>query len=320
MGQYKRKLKKGVRWFYSGQYLNQKYHSKAIYLTKRECANAEREKLEELDEIARNPQQINFQILLNERLDYLKDNKSFDYYDENRRHFRKALKIFGNVDVATINKKMVFDLLQGEAKRLKKAGKTLHKANSMLRCLKALFNYGINIHELNIRNPCSGLKMFKVDIKLKYIPRNKDIEALKKKCNKDELFLFDFVDETACRIMEAIRFTWSDIGDGVITLYTRKAKNSDLTPRVIPKPKCLAAKTGKGRVFKKWTDTPRWLEVKVGELNQVRWNWHNLRHRRASIWINSGMNIYEIMHRLGHSNMSTTMKYLQLLGYSSVQN
>ncbi len=66
MGQYKRKLKKGVRWFYSGQYMGNKYHSEAIYLSKTECTKAEREKLVELDMIVRNG---NSDILLKDLMD-----------------------------------------------------------------------------------------------------------------------------------------------------------------------------------------------------------------------------------------------------------
>jgi hypothetical protein len=72
LGQYSRKLKKGVRWFYSGQYVGQKYHSKIIFLTKRECARAERDKLQKLDDMERNPVvDIYLMELFNHRLDYL---------------------------------------------------------------------------------------------------------------------------------------------------------------------------------------------------------------------------------------------------------
>ena len=68
----------------------------------------------------------------------------------------------------------------------------------------------------------------------------------------------------------------------LITLWTRKARNSNLTPRKVPKPSCLKEQ-GKGRVFKDWSDYLRFLEEKVKELDQPKWNWHNLRHCRASI-------------------------------------
>jgi integrase len=112
-------------------------------------------------------------------------------------------------------------------------------------------------------------------------------------------------------IKEALRFKAEDIDGNLITLWTRKSKNSNLTPRRIPKPDCLIGFTGKGKVFEDWESYPRFLEDLTDN-----WNWHNLRHRRASIWANNGLTTFEIMVRLGHSNLSTTMKYLQLLGFT----
>ena len=178
----------------------------------------------------------------------------------------------------------------------------------MLRSLKALFNWGNRILDLDIKNPCN-IDFLPINIELKKIPTDAEIEAVKAQLSVDELSLFNFVDETGCRIMEAIRFEYKHIDGDIITLWTRKSKNSNLTPRRIPKPECLNGKEGKGRVFKSWNAYPRFLEGKA-----IGWNWHNLRHKRASIWINGGMNIYEIMTRLGHNNMQTTMNYLQLLG------
>jgi integrase len=72
---------------------------------------------------------------------------------------------------------------------------------------------------------------------------------------------------------------------------------------------------GKGKVFE-WTDHPGFLEKVIKDLKQPRWNWHCLRHRRASIWANDKMPLIEIMQRLGHSNLGTTQRYLQLLGFT----
>jgi integrase len=189
----------------------------------------------------------------------------------------------------------------------------------MIRSLKALFNYGIKYYDLDIKNPVVGLDMFPIDINLKYIPSGEDILAVKALCAAKQNFLIDFVDQTGCRIMEAIRLKTEDIQDDKITLWTRKAKNSNLTPRTVPRPECfngLDFKKNKG-VFDDWeTSIPRFLTERVKALGHKKWSWHNLRHRRASIWASQGMTTLEIMVRLGHSNLSTTMKYLQLLGFT----
>lgn len=312
VGQYKRKVKKGERWFYSGQYLGKKYFSRAIYLTKQEAKKAERERITELDEKARNPtNDINLFDLMEERLDYIKLKKSLDYYKENKRYLKMAYSAWGDIPASTIKKDMVNKLVMSEAERLQKKGRDNFKVNSLIRCLKSFFNYGIKHHELDMKNPCQFLEFYSIDVKLKYIPTDEEITSIRSKLNSNQAFLFDFVDQTACRIMEAIRFKAEDIDGNLITLWTRKSKNSNLTPRRIPKPDCLIGFTGKGKVFKDWESYPRFLEDLTDN-----WNWHNLRHRRASIWANNGLTTFEIMVRLGHSNLSTTMKYLQLLGFT----
>ena len=167
----------------------------------------------------------------------------------------------------------------------------------------------MKVYDLDIRNPCK-LDFLPIEIKLKHIPTDTEIEAVRKLSNVEELALFDFVDETGCRINEAVRLIWEDVQKDTIVLRTRKSKNSNLTPLIIPRPECLKNLTNEGKVFNNWCSYPRFLEGKAN------WNWHNLRHRRASIWATNGMSIFEIMVRLGHQNMKTTMNYLQLLGFS----
>ncbi len=157
-----------------------------------------------------------------------------------------------------------------------------------------------------IMEPCSTLE---------YIPPTEDIEAVKNICTDGQRFLIEFVDQTACRIMEAVRFKWSDIDDDLVTLWTRKSRNSNLTPRRIPKPPCLEDGQSQGKVFG-YSTLPRYLERKVLKLNQKVWSWHHLRRRRASIRANEGMSLLEISHRLGHTNLKTTRGYLQLLGFT----
>lgn len=314
---YRRKLKKGVRFYHQGQYLGTRYCSRAIYLTQTEAKRAEREKLKELDEEERNPtNDMPLLDLFTKRLDYIKAKKSAKYYKDTKLYFKKALAEWGEIYASKVKKEMVNDLLLKEAERMKKEKKTNHKVNAMLRSLKAAFNYAINIYDLNIKNPCVGLQMYPVEINLKHIPSDEDIFKVRELCTKSQKLIIDFVDQTGCRIDEAIRLKSEDITPDLITLWTRKAKNSNFTPRRIPRPDCLNGYKGKGRVFKEWSVLPRFLYEKVEEAEVKHFSWHCLRHRRASIWANSGMATFEIMVRLGHTNLSTTMGYLQLLGFT----
>ncbi|MFC1574150.1 tyrosine-type recombinase/integrase [Candidatus Latescibacterota bacterium] len=317
MGVYKRKLKKGIRWYFSGQFQGEKYFSKAIFLTKAECQKAERTRINELEvQSSSVSDDIMLIDLINERLDQIKIKRSYNYYRQNAWFFKMLLKQVGDIQISKITRHEINDFLNNFSIDLKQRGKTQHQVNAMLRNLKALFSWGIKIYDLNIKNPCSGLDYFPIEIKLKYIPPEEEIDAVKNVLVDYQVFLIDFVDQTACRVNEAIRFRYEDIDGELITLWTHKAKNSNLTPRRIPKPPCLNGKKGKGRVFPQWSDYPQFLGLTVSKLGFKHWGFHNLRHRRASIWASQNMPIYEIMQRLGHTNMSTTMKYLQLLGYT----
>lgn len=39
---------------------------------------------------------------------------------------------------------------------------------------------------------------------------------------------------------------------------------------------------------------------------------HQLRHAAASHWLDAGMNVVEVQHMLGHEQLSTTMRYLDV--------
>jgi integrase len=315
---YKRKLSKGERWYYRGSYLSVKYHSQAIYHSKQEARKAEREELKKIDQNARRTvNDISLSDLCTARLDYLKLKKSKDYHTENRRYLNILMKELGEIKTTKVTKEMVNKVVMKEATRLQKAGKGNYKVNAMIRVLKALFNYGIRLYDLEMKNPCLFLEFYSVNISLKYIPKDDEVQAVRALLAPYQQRLFDFVEETGCRIMEAVRFTYEDIDGELITLWTRKARNSNLTPRRIPKPDCLAGKEGKGRVFADWTSHPRFLEDATAKVG-TSWNWHNLRHRRATIWANSGMTLIEIMHRCGHSNIQTSQRYMQLLGFTTL--
>ncbi len=316
MGLYQKKTKYGQRWFYRGQYQGQKYCGPAIFKTKTEAKKAEASEIDRLYNNLTNPiTDMPLKDLMDARLDEIQGKKSGAYYRDTKRYLKAALHFWGVESmVSEITKQKVNDLLLHEANRLKKAKKQNYAVNALIRSLNALFNFGMRDYGLE-KNPLKFASKFSIDIKLKYIPTDEQINAVKAKFDQKQAFLFDFVDQTACRINEAIRFKAEDIDGDLITLWTRKSKNSNLTPRRIPKPECLNGYKGKGKVFE-WTDHPSFLERAIASLEQPKWNWHSLRHRRASIWANKGMSLLELMQRLGHSNIETTQIYLRLLGFN----
>jgi integrase len=137
------------------------------------------------------------------------------------------------------------------------------------------------------------------------------IEAVLLQCDDEERLLIAFIMETGARINEAMRFSSEHISSGQIVLYTRKSKNANLTGRKVPVPFCLIGLTFEGRLFKRWTNQPRFLEKKIRKLKLPMFGFHSLRHRYASRLSAKGKPLYEIMELLGHNSLTTTQIYLQ---------
>lgn len=305
------KTKFGFRWRFRGQYQGVQYRSHSIYTTKQEALLAEKRHVLELDEEMKNPKKdMNLLDLMSDRLTYIQVKNSLLYYRDNVFAFKLLLTKVGDVKVSQITRKNINTLLLDYADELQKRGRGYRRVNICLTCLKALFNYGIKIHELDAKNPVVGVKPFAEDKQIKYIPTDKDIEAVLGLCDEEEALLVQFVMDTGARISEAIRFDPKDIYDGFVVLHTRKSLHGSLIPRKVPyDTDRLRDFTG----FTRWKKEPRFLEKDVQKLRQKSWNWHSLRHRYASKLSKKGTPIFEIMMLLGHSNLSTTQRYLALL-------
>ncbi|MBS1514106.1 MAG: site-specific integrase [Bacteroidetes bacterium] len=319
MAQYQRKLKLGIKWWYKFDYNGKTYSSECIYLSKNEARIAEADKLKELCqpqiEIVEKPI-LTLLEAINERLDYVQNKRSASYYDINKHYYSELLEKFGDVPITTIKRKMINDFLFEMVKKAKEAKQDNYAVNYRLNTFNALFNYAIEEHELDIRNPCSSISLFSVRKKLKYIPTDDEIAEVKSICDIEQNLLIDFVDGTAARIGEPLKVIGNEIFEERVILHTRKSKDSNIVPRSVPKPDCIKhiSISSNERLFPLWNSTPKFLERKIKILkHKNKWGWHSLRHRRASIWNKEGKSILEIMLLLGHSNLSTTQKYLQML-------
>jgi integrase len=302
MPAYKRKTKRGVLWRYSGSYMGVKYCSRSIYPTKQQAQKAETAERKKIESKQLNDEPTLLE-LINDRLDDLQAKRSEKYYDENRRYYKMLLDDFGDVNISKITKRDLSAFINKFALDLKKRKKTFEKANAMMRIFSALF-------APTGHNPVKGITHYPIDKKLKYIPSNEEIEAVLLLCDKEQQDLVLMAMETGARITELLNLTYEDVYEDYIVLYTRKSKNSNLVGRKI---QYRLNRKGKGRIFNRWNRPPKFLEKKIKKLNQKPWGFHNLRHRKASLMSKQGKPIFEIMAHLGHSNLSTTQKYLQLL-------
>ncbi len=315
---YPRKVKAGLRYFYQFGYQNITYKSKAIYLSKNEAKKAESSKYTEVIKQASNPSlkpKFALSDIMNDRLSVIKAKKGIKYYKTTKSQFKRLLQHIGNIPVNEVKREMIENFLDKESINQQKNENDNYAVNSMLRSYKALFYYAIDVKGIEMVNPCKKITQYPINKKIKYIPPDEDIEAVKKKCTPEQLFLLEFIDETAARINEPLKLTGKDIFPDKVILTTRKSKNSDLVPRKLPLPKCLEGKTYKmnERVFPWWSEEPKFLARKIKRLGQHPWGFHSLRHRRASLWNKEKKTAYDIMVLLGHSSLETTLIYLQML-------
>ena len=323
MAQYYRKLSKGTLWFYKFSFAGQIYRSACIYHSKSEARGAEVDKYKTLDEKRRFPDlkdDMKLSELIKFRLDEVLTKNNTKYHKANEKYLQELFDYLGDIWVSDITRANLNSLLNSFSQDFQLRGKGNYTVNARLRIYKALFNFGIENFNLSNTNPCKGIKLFPVEKKLKYIPTDKEIEAVKLKCDKEQAFLIEFVKETGARINEALRLSGKDILENEIVLYTRKSKNSNLTPRKIPIPNCLIGKkyNRDEKPFGRWKEQPKFIDKKLRDMQDEdptikHWGWHHLRHRYASKLSKEGRPLFEIMNLLGHNNLETTQGYLQLL-------
>lgn len=316
MASYYRKLSKGIFWFYKFDLDGKTYRSHAIYHGKKEALAAERERYNKLDEerrFGKADKPISLNSAINDRLKFLEVKYSKKNLIDNTYYLKLFSDFIGNPDIREISRKIIDDFLIDYSATLANRGLDNYQVNAALKTVKALFNHAISRHDLLIKNPCQNIKKFPISKHLKYIPTDDEIEFLRSKLNRRQLLLFDFVKDTGCRINEALNLNYSDIKDGYVILYTRKSKNSDRIPRKVPCPDCVISLKGFGPVFPDWQDTPKFLDKTLRANGRKIWGWHALRHRYASLLSKKGTPLFELMSLLGHSQLLTTQRYLQML-------
>ena len=205
------------------------------------------------------------------------------------------------MNVSQITKRQVYRLFMQEAKRCKKEGLSNTRVNAFLTNMRSFFSFGIKRLGLDYKNPCTGIAKLPIDRRVKFIPTQEMVDEVIAKCTPEQASLIRFLDETGARVSEALNVSLNDWKNGKVVLYTRKSKNGDLVPRVVP---C----TMNPQTFD-WDRRPDFLKYKTRE-----WSYHALRHKRASEWANEGKPLIQIMALLGHQNISTTQIYLRSLG------
>jgi integrase len=322
---------KGKGWRYDFT-LKGERHTEAWFKTRKEAAQAEAKRKEELNtprpmesEI---PTDMAFLDLLNTRLDFIEAYKTRSYYEDNRYLFQRLAQRWGKLDIRGISSSMIQQYILDRAKH------SHYAANYDLRLLKALFNHAIRIKIIK-ENPVAGVPFLPVEKKTKYVPPIEDIDKVIKIADPDTQDYLWVIRESMGRMGEINRLTWNDVDllNRFVTLFTRKKKGGHLTPRKVPMTgklhEILSRRYQTRDKEKPWVfwvrywcrKTNQWKEGPYQDRKKIMatlcrkagvkyFRFHALRHAGASIMDNSNVPIVAIQEILGHENRTTTEIYL----------
>jgi integrase len=316
----KYKTKKGVRYGYEIQFNHQRY-SQSGYATKREAMEAESKELKTLQMRVND---LDLQFLIVERTKYIEENCTPDYLDENIRTFNRFI-------TALKGKALVSDVSRDDIERhISSVYPKKHGYNYALKKVKALFQFGVE-RGWTKYNPCDGINGKATDKRLKYVPPQKDLDAvINTATGEDKSFLL-VLKHTMARVNEIYNLTWEDVdlNNRQITLWTRKKKGGARTPRHLTINDTLydvlSHMEKGGHVFTNkdtglpYEDRKKLIIGLCVKAKVKRFTFHSFRHFGASQLAMKGVSLPEIQMILGHDNVITTSKYIQSLGINKTE-
>lgn len=324
--------KKGWRYDFT---LKGTRYTGSWFQTRTKAKNAETDRRREVDNPKikkETPTGMGFLELVNKRLDHVKAYNSESHYRDHIYLARRWVKQWSHFACGEISTDMI------ERYVLRRSKVSAYTANRDLRCLRALFNFGLKRKLVQV-NPTYGIPFLPVEKRLKYIPPKEDVLRVIMTADRETQDYVWTLKETMARMSEVNRLTWDDVDfrDKTVILYTRKKRGGHLTPRKIPMTSRLyqvlsrryeGMDKTKPWVFwhrfwdikkKQWVEGPykerkrimRTLCKKAG----VRYfRFHPLRHQGASILDGANVGIGSIQRILGHESRTTTEIYLHSIG------
>jgi integrase len=211
-------------------------------------------------------------------------------------------------------------------------------ANSDLRCLRALFNFGMN-RKWIFTNPTNGIAFFPEEKQEQYVPPTEDAFKVILAAKPDTQDYLYAIKETMGRMSEVNKLAWKDVNfkERFVTLYTRKKKGGHLTPRKVPMTTklydILSHRYKHRDKTKPWVFWHRYWSRKAGKFVEGPYKdrkrimgslckkagvkyfrYHPLRHLGASTLDNANVNMGSIQRILGHESRRTTEIYLHSIG------
>ncbi len=219
---------KGKGWRYDLT-LEETRPTGAWFKTKKEAKTAESKRRKELRKPKQEtvtPTDMALLELVNRRLDHVKAYKTAAYYSGHVYYAHKWVREWGNLNVAQITPDMIEAYLINRAE-----GVSPYTANSELRYLRALFNFGCHPRKGWINcNPTAGIPFSPVEKRVKYLPSKEDVLRVFVTADQDTQDYLSTILLTVGRMSEINTLTWHDVDfeNRYVTLYTRKKKGGHL--------------------------------------------------------------------------------------------
>lgn len=153
-------------------------------------------------------------------------------------------------------------------------------------------------------------------------------ESLLKWCDyfgwKELRDLFTVLIDSGLRISEALKLEWRDVADGWIRVWGAKDPTGKGKHRSVPMTDRVAAIINRRRNEAEGRETvftldrhqadKRWdtIREKMGLEDDTQFVIHALRHTCASRLVQAGVDLPSVQQVMGHSNITTTMRYAHI--------
>lgn len=301
-------------------------YTQAWFQTKREALKAEQEKRNELNKPTSTD--MDFLILVNLRLDEVKQRLSHDHYMDTLYHAHRWTKRWSGLSCGNITVELI-TLLRDERSKISN-----QTANKELRILNSLFAWGV-LKKYIDDNPVSRVDKLRVEKKEIYVPSQNEINKVFECANQEQRDYLWCLRDTLGRSREINNLKWEDIDflQKTITLYTRKKKYGTKTPRTIALTNTLfeVLKTryqnrnpdipyvfwhryysrSSGKVINgPYKDRKKFMKTLCQDANVKYFRFHPLRHAGATLLENINVPLVQIQDILGHENRKTTEGYI----------
>lgn len=277
--------------------------------------------------------------LLNERIEWLKANRSKEHAKNTTDLFRRGLGYapkWAEKPIGSISLDMVREWATKWKFEQNRKGFTAKEVNDALMAFQAAWNHPWDSKRAPRTfpdNPFAQFDRFAVEEQARYVPETSMIDKILLAAQEEEIIslFLTILSETAARPGEPLKLSWQDFSRERRTLDLRTAKNQggQIRARKLAISGPLAEKLALHHqnrpasifVFQRENSekviAPRtivkWHREICAKAGVKHFDLYCWRHWRASKWDEEGLPLTTIQDRLGHSTAAMTSHYLHSL-------